>query len=230
MTDELVVLLEDQVAGTLTRTRGGALRFAYDDTYRHAPDATPLSLSMPLAEAEYGDAVVTPWLWGLLPDNGQVLERWAKQFQVSASSPFPLLSSPIGQDCAGAVRFAAAEDVDGALARAGDVTWLTEEDVARRLRDLQVDATAWLGRTFTGQFSLGGAQAKTALLLQGGRWGVPSGAAPTTHILKAGGRRVRRSRPRRAPLPRRGRPSGTRRRSHHRVAIRGRDRDRRDSL
>ena len=83
---------------------------------------------MPLAEAEYGDAVVTPWLWGLLPDNGQVLERWAKQFQVSASSPFPLLSSPIGQDCAGAVRFAAAEDVDGALARAGDVTWLTEEE------------------------------------------------------------------------------------------------------
>lgn len=34
------------------------------------------------------------------------------------------------------------------------------------------------------QFSLAGAQPKTALLLQRGRWGVPSGRTPTTHILK----------------------------------------------
>src|SRR6185437_13558152 len=36
----------------------------------------------------------------------------------------------------------------------------------------------------TGQFSLAGAQPKTALLLEKGRWGVPSGRTPTTHILK----------------------------------------------
>ena len=36
----------------------------------------------------------------------------------------------------------------------------------------------------TGQFSLAGAQPKTALLLQNGRWGIPSGRLPTTHILK----------------------------------------------
>nr|WP_284701686.1 HipA domain-containing protein [Rhodoplanes tepidamans] len=35
-----------------------------------------------------------------------------------------------------------------------------------------------------GQFSLAGAQPKTALLLQNGRWGIPSGRLPTTHILK----------------------------------------------
>ena len=35
-----------------------------------------------------------------------------------------------------------------------------------------------------GQFSLAGAQPKTALLLQNGRWGIPSGQIPTTHILK----------------------------------------------
>ena len=46
------------------------------------------------------------------------------------------------------------------------------------------DSTAWLGRSFTGQFSLAGAQAKTALLFKDGRWGVPSGSTPTTHILK----------------------------------------------
>lgn len=35
-----------------------------------------------------------------------------------------------------------------------------------------------------GQFSLAGAQPKTALLLDNGRWGIPSGRIPTTHILK----------------------------------------------
>ena len=36
----------------------------------------------------------------------------------------------------------------------------------------------------TGQFSLAGAQPKTALLFQNDRWGIPSGRLPTTHILK----------------------------------------------
>ncbi|MGH2912103.1 MAG: HipA domain-containing protein [Solirubrobacteraceae bacterium] len=56
--------------------------------------------------------------------------------------------------------------------------------MAGRLRELREDSTAWLGESFTGQFSLAGAQAKTALLRQGGRWGSPTGATPTTHILK----------------------------------------------
>jgi serine/threonine-protein kinase HipA len=61
---------------------------------------------------------------------------------------------------------------------------LTEEEVAQRLRELREDSTAWLGREFTGQFSLAGAQAKTALLFEDGHWSVPSGAAATSHILK----------------------------------------------
>ena len=82
------------------------------------------------------------------------------------------------------MRFAPPDRLDSILGRSGDVTWLTDDEVAERLRDLREDSTAWLGRSFTGQFSLAGAQAKTALLDEGGRWGVPSGAIPTTHILK----------------------------------------------
>jgi len=128
--------------------------------------------------------VVTSWLLGLLPDNDAVLRRWAREFHVSASSPFSLLATPVGEDCAGAVRFAWPEDIDRVLGRSGDVAWLSDDDVAERLRELREDSTAWLGRSFTGQFSLAGAQAKTALLFRDGRWGVPSGSTPTTHILK----------------------------------------------
>jgi serine/threonine-protein kinase HipA len=64
------------------------------------------------------------------------------------------------------------------------VEWLDVQDVAERLRLLRADHSAWRAPRDTGQFSLAGAQPKTALLLENGRWGVPSGRTPTTHILK----------------------------------------------
>jgi serine/threonine-protein kinase HipA len=184
MTNTLIVVLNDAIAGTLVRLSGGKLRFDYDEEYRRRPDATPLSLSMPTQVPSHSSHVLTPWLWGLLPDNAAVLGRWARHFQVSASSPFSLLATPIGEDCAGAVRFAAPNKLKRVLQRSGEVAWLTDEGVAQRLCELREDSTAWLGRSFAGQFSLAGAQAKTALLFQDGRWGVPTGPKPTTHILK----------------------------------------------
>jgi serine/threonine-protein kinase HipA len=184
MTDFLIVIIDDTIAGRITKAAGGRLRFDYVDEYQARRAPTPLSLSMPTQVRSHSDHLITPWLRGLLPDNEDVLARWGRQFQVSASSPFSLLGTPIGEDCAGAVRFARPENINRALERSGEVTWITDDDVAQRLRELREDSAAWLGRTFTGQFSLAGAQAKTALLYQDGRWGVPSGSTPTTHILK----------------------------------------------
>jgi serine/threonine-protein kinase HipA len=183
MTDALAVLLDNAVAGSLTQLKGGRLRFDYDDDYRQRPAATPLSVSMPPRVRSHPDSAISPWLWGLLPDNDRVLSRWARDFQV-APKPFSLLSTPIGHDCAGAVRFAPPEEALQTLVQPGSVKWLTDEEVAQRLRELREDTTSWLGREFTGQFSLAGAQAKTALLFKDGRWGVPSGSAATSHILK----------------------------------------------
>jgi len=121
MTDTLFVVLDDTVAGTLVRLPGGRLRFEYTEEYRETVGATPLSMSMPTQVRSHADSVITPWLWGLLPDNDAVLTRWARQFHVWPSSPFSLLSTPIGLDCAGAVRFAPPEDLEGVLTRPGAV-------------------------------------------------------------------------------------------------------------
>lgn len=186
MSDVLSVLLGGEVAGVLRRLPGGKVRFDYEPAYRERPGSTPLSLSMPVEVASHSDRVVLPWLQGLLPDNPAVLRRWAREFGARANSAFALLATPIGEDCAGAVRFVSPERVEAALGRPGQVTWIDEEAVGERLRELREDSTAWLGESFTGQFSLAGAQAKTALLFEDGRWGEPSGATPTTHILKPG--------------------------------------------
>ena len=189
MAETLVVLLDERVAGTVTRRSGGRLRFDYDEAYQASASWTPVSISMPTSVRSHPDKTISPWLWGLLPDNDAVLRRWARDFHAS-TSPFSLLSTPIGHDCAGAVRFALPDAVDDLLARPGlpseedAITWLTETEVAQRLADLREDTTAWLGRDFTGRFSLAGAQAKTALLNRNGRWGIPSGAGATSHILK----------------------------------------------
>ncbi|MEZ5378637.1 MAG: type II toxin-antitoxin system HipA family toxin [Acidimicrobiales bacterium] len=190
--DLLRVLLEGAPIGTVERTANGALRLRFDAQYRDDPNATLLSVSMSPADEVHGDARLTPWLWGLLPDNADVLARWGRAFGVSVASPFSLLGTQIGHDCAGAVQFCAPGDVDALVDRPGEVVWLTEADLAARVRTLRADSTSWLGPGFAGQFSIGGAQAKTALhhvpdgggQSGGGRWGVPTGSIPTTHLLK----------------------------------------------
>lgn len=181
---ELIAFLGDARIGVIRRDRSGRLTFEYDEEWRARRGAVPLSLSMPLAMSAHGNAVVAPFLWGLLPDNEVILDAWAKRFQVSARNPFALLRH-VGQDCAGAVRFATPEDAETiARSNAGRVEWLDERAIGDRLRLLKRDVAAWRASTDAGQFSLGGAQPKTALLHDGKRWGLPSGRLATTHIIK----------------------------------------------
>ncbi len=184
MTTQLIALANGREMGVITY-RNARVSFVYDELWRQDPNSYPLSLSMPLASAQHGHARIEPFLWGLLPDNDRVLETWGRRFQVSPRNPFRLIAN-VGEDCAGAVQFVRPERLEPLRTEpaAREVEWLTEDDLAERLRTLRADHAAWRTATDTGQFSLAGAQPKTALLFQRGRWGVPSGRTPTTHILK----------------------------------------------
>jgi len=184
LTSELITLLGDKEVGRVRNDARGRLTFVYDDKWRKSEDAYPLSLSMPLAAKEHGPSVVQAFLWGLLPDNERVLDRWAAKFHVSARNVFALISH-VGEDCAGAVQFVVPERLDAIRGGKEDkVEWLDEADIAKRLETLRADHAAWRLPRDTGQFSLAGAQPKTALLFQNDRWGIPAGRIPTTHILK----------------------------------------------
>ncbi|NUO55129.1 MAG: type II toxin-antitoxin system HipA family toxin [Hamadaea sp.] len=184
MTARLVVMMRGRRIGLLEQDDRARLMFRYDDEWRSAATGTPLSLSMPLSVADHHDSVVRAFLWGLLPDNEAVLERWAQAYHVSARNPFALLQH-VGEDCAGAAQFVTPERVDVIAAGEGGVDWVEPDEIAARIRTLRRDPAAWhLSRS--GQFSLAGAQAKTALHFdaEAGRWGDPWGSVPTTHILK----------------------------------------------
>ncbi len=184
MNSKLIALLDGKEVGHVSRDARGRLRFIYDDGWRQTNDAYPLSLSMPLGAKEHGRSVIEAFLWGLLPDNEHVLARWAAKFHVSARNVFALLSH-VGEDCAGAVQFVTPERLEAIRGGKEDkVEWLDEAAVAKRLELLRKDHAAWRLPSDTGQFSLAGAQPKTALLFQNDRWGIPSGRLPTTHILK----------------------------------------------
>ncbi|MEV4642463.1 type II toxin-antitoxin system HipA family toxin [Actinoplanes sp. NPDC049548] len=180
----LVVLMAGKRVGVVEQGDNGRLSLQYDEQWRLERTATPLSLSMPLAQRTHHDASIRPFLSGLLPDNERVIERWARDYQVSSGNPFALLRH-VGEDCAGAAQFVKPERVDAILGGDGGVQWLGEDVLAERLRTLRADPTSWHVHD-NGQFSLAGAQAKTALFFDPGtrRWGEPWGAAPTTHILK----------------------------------------------
>ncbi len=181
---ELMVLLAGEVIGTVSQDARGDLRLVYAPEWRNRSDSYPLSLSMPLATRTHGDDAVRPYLEGLLPDSKDVIDRWARMFHTSARNPFALLSH-MGEDCAGAVQIVRPERLDEMLtADGGTVQWLSEAEVAERLRDLVKNHGIGRNPDDRGYFSLAGAQPKTVLLRDGDRWGVPAGAVPSTHILK----------------------------------------------
>jgi serine/threonine-protein kinase HipA len=184
MTTHLIAFADGLVMGRVTQARSGQLTFSYSQEWLDSSAAYPLSISMPLAPEQYGQGKIEPFLWGLLPDNEIVLGQWARKFHVSPRNAFGLILN-VGEDCAGAVQFVRPERLDAVrLGAPQEVQWLDEAAVADRLRALREDQSAWRIPRDTGQFSLAGAQPKTALLLENGRWGVPSGRLPTTHILK----------------------------------------------
>jgi serine/threonine-protein kinase HipA len=183
---KLIVCLEGEVAGVL-EGNGARASFAYAPEWLESPGAYPLSQSMPTTPTPYTGRRVLNFLWGLLPDNARTLDAWARRFQVSPRNPIALLSH-VGEDCAGAVQFVTEPRLAEVLQSAAEpirIEWLEDRQLQERIRDVVSDGAA--ARTATeGQFSLAGAQAKIALYFdrRRGRWGVPSGRTPTTHILK----------------------------------------------
>ncbi len=185
---ELAVLLDGGVVGHLAPVPGAyQYRLRYTEAWREHRDAYPVSLALPLASPEHQGLPVRHWLRGLLPDNEARLQEIEAEFGVSRDDPYAVLSH-VGEDCVGAVQFAAPEraaEIASGDAESG-VEWLNERSLEMLLREVASRSSPHRRVIQTGQFSLPGALGKVALVWDepSGRWGRPSGRHASTHILK----------------------------------------------
>ena len=182
--DELIVLMHGVTAASLRRDRRGDLALLYDDNYMTDAQATPLSLSLPFGARPHGHHAAQRWISSLLPDNPDTLSRWYTRHKVS--SPFGLLGTGIGHDCAGAVQFCRPGKEAQLTERAGGVTMLTDEQMASEIERTVAEPSRWIDDSIEPYYSLAGYQTKVALHRVGDRWARPHGNVPTTHILKPG--------------------------------------------
>lgn len=182
----LAFALYGRTAGIIERS-GGRMTLSYLPEYLNTPDATPLSLSMPLSDQEYSTRPVEAYLRGLLPDRADVRERWATKADVRPGDTLGLIAS-VGLDVSGGAIFAAEEELEDAMRRPGAIVPATEADIAAKLRRIRTDEAAWQDED--DHWSLAGAQSKFTLVRTETGWGFAAGTTPSTHIAKPGISRI----------------------------------------
>lgn len=181
----LAVWMNGELVGEWRRAPGGGQEFAYAESWLQSAAARPVSLSLPLRpSAQPYRKGVAEFFENLLPDSRAMRERIQRRFGTASTGAFDLLQE-IGRDCVGALQ----------LLPAGQAPEQVRSIQAQRLTAGGVEAalvnasTPGFGRGApeTGddfRISLAGAQEKTALLWHRNAWHRPTGATPTTHILK----------------------------------------------
>lgn len=176
----LRTLICGKPAGTLMQDAGGLISFKYDEGYVGAP----LSLAMPISNRVYGQEVVRPYLFGLLPDSERQRRAIALEHETRPNNPVAMLSC-IGRDCPGGVQFCFEDELEEVQQRSGQYRPLSERQIADHLAQIRRDDNAsWMGEEES--WSLGGNQGKFALGWHDGQWCECLGSAPTTHIFKNG--------------------------------------------
>ncbi len=178
----LRILLNNRLVGQLNKAATGAIDFQYDPSWLDWEHALPVSLSLPLREDAYRGEVVTAVFENLLPDSAALRRRVAEKIGAAGTDAYSLLAA-IGRDCVGALQFIGLDEaceIGPGTVRGKRVD---EAAIEKLLRDLS-QAPLGLSHDEAFRISVAGAQEKTALLRDKGRWLKPFGTTPTTHILK----------------------------------------------
>ena len=179
----LAVWMNGERVGEWTALRTGTPVFRYETSWVHSPGARALSLSLPItADREVRGDAVDYYFDNLLPDSVEIRRRIRTRFQTRSTGAFDLLSA-IGRDCVGAVQLLPLDQTPDGWNRIAAEP-LTDAGVEAKLREVTVAAPLGAEERDEFRISLAGAQEKTALLRMSGRWFQPTGATPTTHILK----------------------------------------------
>jgi len=177
----LSIYLNTRLVGRLRRQANGAVDFQYDETWLAWEHAMPVSNSLQLREDRFVGAPVIAVFDNLLPDNRDIRSRVAARMGAQGTDAYSLLSA-VGRDCVGALQFLPEGEEPNAL-DAIEGEEVGGAGIAEMLSNLKA-APLGLERDRDFRISIAGAQEKTALTYWKGKWLLPRGTTPTTHIFK----------------------------------------------
>lgn len=179
-TGRLDVFLLNRRAGSLDYvSRQNEMHFRYDPAYIAAPDAIPLSQSLPLGTEPFDTDKTTVFFENLLPPDA-VRKKLGPILHLSRHNVFGFLRA-LGGDCAGAISlWPEGEAPDES---AGRLVFLDDEesyDVLAGLKKRPLYVNGIDGYRISGA----GAQSKLIARLVGKRIALPLYGMPSTHIIK----------------------------------------------
>ncbi|MCY1203933.1 Serine/threonine-protein kinase toxin HipA [compost metagenome] len=184
-TRALSVWANGQRVGTWRIPPHKPMELQYDKDWMASAAGRPLSLSLPFGidTSPLKGERVRNYFDNLLPDNDNIRRRLATKYQTASTDPFDLLEA-IGRDCVGAVQLLKEDDAPQNVDSI-EGTPLSDADIEKLLENtVTTTGPGTIMEDEDFRISIAGAQEKTALLRHEGKWLLPHGATPTTHILK----------------------------------------------
>ncbi len=179
MTKKLTVYLHSREAGILEQDQDGLMEFSYSREWLEKHGAVPLSRSLPLQSQVFPGKKTRPFFAGILPEE-EPRSKIAGILGISDTNDFAMLER-IGGECAGAV----------SLLPEGTVLSRPEKTKLRELTDSELEdiiselpVRPLLAGSDGLRLSLAGAQDKLPVVIHNGRFNLPLGDTPSTHILK----------------------------------------------
>ena len=151
--------------------------FVYENSYMKRDSARPVSVSLPFQKDPFSPGQTRNYFEGLLPE-GYTRMCIAEQLSVDGQNYLSVLKY-LGRECLGALKITE----EGVEEEAPGYTLLTHEELKAFAREGAMKSAQLVIRS---HLSLTGASGKTGLYLNpsDGRWYLPHGTAPSTHIVK----------------------------------------------
>jgi serine/threonine-protein kinase HipA len=171
----LPIHYRDRRVAAITTDAAG-VRLQYDSAWLDASDRFPISLTMPMDDAVYGEEIVLPWLMNLLPE-GEPLRAMTRALGAASEDVIGLVMET-GSDLAGALTIGTTGN-----ARSPDYRFIPDDGALERII-ADLPARPFLVGEEGVSMSLAGAQDKLPVALKGGKLAIPVNGAPSTHIVK----------------------------------------------
>ncbi len=175
---KLNAFYEDKMVGVLTKDDEDVYSFEYQRSWRENPEAFPISLSMPLDQEKFGNKITLSFFENLLPE-GEVRRELQESHRIEGVFDF---LAQFGQDCAGAITISG---ISAPAARDG-AEELISIDMSKVYKAIEQNHSVAevISETNPGYLSLAGAQDKFPAVVKDGKFYLPKGGQPTTHIVK----------------------------------------------